>query len=389
MGIIGVMTTARPRSRAPSAVLLVGGSVIILLLSTLFWAPTIETADVVLFGVALTYFLVLGTLILSRVPGNRIGWLFSLIALSIASSGLLEALGELGFRTASTIAGGLWLLWIGLAPLLLFWFPTGRAPTGRWLWVERLLIAMIAVNTLTAIFTENLCQEGDAGECLVWVDNPIGIPGVPHPEYSAGLGVALLGGLVISVAAMVWRYRISGRAERLQLKWFLLATSLFIASIVAETAYEGLGLVTPIWVGVLNAVGILSIPVAATIAILRYRLYEIDRIISRTVTYALVAGLLAAVVAAVAALAGSQFQEPLVVATTTLGVAAVFNPLRRRVQRLVDHRFNRTRFDAERVISRFTDSLRDEIDPDAVISGWRTVVADTMQPSTVGVWTRL
>lgn len=387
-GIIWAMTVVRTPSRAPMMVLILGGILMVFLLSTLFWAPSFEGGDLVLFGVAMVYFLVLGTLILSRVPGNRIGWLFSIMALSIGLSGMLEPMGELGLITAYTVAGSLWLLWIGLSPLLLFWFPTGRAPTSRWRLVEIFLLMVVAGTVLSALFTENLCQEGDAGECLAWVDNPIGIPGIPHPEYNEVFGILLMLGLVASVAAIVWRYRISGPAERLQLKWFLLATSLFIGSIGAETAYEAFGTIAPSWVGALNAVGVLSIPVAATIAILRYRLYEIDRIISRTVTYTLVVGVLAAVVASVAALAGSQFQEPVVVAATTLGVAAFFNPLRRRIQKMVEHRFNRSRYDAERVISEFTDSLRERVDVVDVLEGWREVVSRTMQPSAVGVWVR-
>lgn len=386
---IGGMSVVPAGRRAPQIVLVLGGLLVIALVSTIFWVPTLGVGDLVLFGIAMAYFLVLGVLILTRVPGNRIGWLFALIALSIGASGLLGAVGDLGNRGFSAVAGALWMFWIGLGPLLLLWFPTGRPPTRRWRVVEFLVYTAIATAVLTAVFAESLCQEGEAGQCLEWVDNPIGIAGVPHPEYSEPIGVMLIAGMAASVAAIFWRYRSAGATERLQLKWFLLAASLFFGSILFEIVYEsGFGVEAPDWVGVVNAAGILAIPIAATIAILRYRLFEIDRIISRTVSYALVVGLLAAAVAAVAAVAGSRFDEPWVVAATTLGVAALFNPVRGRVHVWVDRRFNRSRYDAERVMEGFVTTLRGEVQESALVEGWVGVVSETMQPSAHGVWVR-
>jgi hypothetical protein len=139
---------------------------------------------------------------------------------------------------------------------------------------------------------------------------------------------------------------------------------------------------------ILLPVAIVGIAVAISVALLRYRLYDIDRVVSRTATYALVVGVLAGAVALVAAVVGTRFTDPLVVAATTLGVAALFNPIRRRVQRLVDRRFNRSRYDQERVMVEFTSTLRDLVDPDEVVAGWLTSVAETMQPSSSGVWVR-
>jgi hypothetical protein len=137
-------------------------------------------------------------------------------------------------------------------------------------------------------------------------------------------------------------------------------------------------------------VSMLAIPIAATLAILRYRLFEIDRIISRTVSYAIVIVLLAMVYAVglTALTSLLDTNSPLAVAGSTLAAAALFNPLRRRVQRGVDHRFNRTRYDAERVMDGFTGTLRDEVDPDWVVTGWVSVVNDTMHPASAGVWVR-
>jgi hypothetical protein len=126
------------------------------------------------------------------------------------------------------------------------------------------------------------------------------------------------------------------------------------------------------------------------VAVVRYRLYEIDRLISRTLSYLIVVGVLAAVFAGIVTLTSSllQTQSDLAIAASTLAVAALFNPLRRRVQAVVDRRFNRSSYDAERVIGAISDSLPDEVDPDRVISGWRSVVIETMKPATSGVWVR-
>ncbi len=133
-----------------------------------------------------------------------------------------------------------------------------------------------------------------------------------------------------------------------------------------------------------------AIPIAIGIAVLRYRLYEIDRLLSRTVSYLLVVGVLAAVFFGVVAVAGSLFQtdSDLAVAGSTLAVAALFNPVRKRVQGWVDRRFNRSRYDAQKVMDRFAGSLRDQVDSHEVVDGWVGVVAQTMQPESVSVWVR-
>ena len=131
-----------------------------------------------------------------------------------------------------------------------------------------------------------------------------------------------------------------------------------------------------------------GIAIGVGLAIARYRLFDVDRFVARTVTYSLVVGLLVGAVALAAGLVGTMFDSPLVVAATTLGVAAVFNPLRRRVQAVVDRRFNRSRYDAERVMDEFAGTLRARTDPVGVVDGWMGVISETMQPAAIGVWTR-
>jgi hypothetical protein len=343
--------------------------------------------------IMMVLFLALGPLILWKADGNRVGWAFSAIGLGLLLAALSASLAELGMIAFSAIGGAFWLGWIVALGTLVLWFPTGEVPSRRWLWLQWLGFLLVALTVLTYTFTEQICVDG-AGTCLEWVDNPIGISGVPNPEYG-WLAGPLFGLYPFFMGAALWslfmRYRNAGTVERLQLKYFLLACLSFVAALSTEFLFEALGypeapLVVDVWIDV----SLISIPVAATLAILRYRLYDIDRIISRTLSYAIVVALLAAVFAGVVTLAGSllQTESDLAVAGSTLAVAALFNPLRRRVQTMVDHRFNRSRYDAERVMDGFTGHLRDEVDPERVVRGLVSVVEETMHPSSAGVWVR-
>jgi len=158
---------------------------------------------------------------------------------------------------------------------------------------------------------------------------------------------------------------------------------LLLVSVLPVDAFEGAN----------NVAGIVMLvggPIAIGLAVLRYRLYEIDRIISRTVSYAVVVGLLGLVFFGVVTLLTSLLpaESDLVVAGSTLAVAALFNPVRRRVHAWVDRRFNRSRYDAQKVMDDFAGSLRDRVDPDGVVEGWVGAVSETMQPTTVAVWVR-
>ena len=186
-------------------------------------------------------------------------------------------------------------------------------------------------------------------------------------------------------ASLLIRWRASRGLERLQIKWLAIAASL----VVLALAVAGFN-TQALWEIVLVAAALSLIPVAIGIAILRYRLFEIDRIISRTVSYGLVVGMLGLVALGLVTLLTGFLpsDDPLVVAVATLAVAALFNPLRKRVQLLVDRRFNRARYDSQRVIDDFAETLRDETDPDEVVDGWVGVVEDTVQPTTVGVWVK-
>jgi len=204
--------------------------------------------------------------------------------------------------------------------------------------------------------------------------------------------VAIFLGAAIS---LVMKRRHTTGAERAQLTWVVFALVLLVVTVCLTFVYVfgsiALGRGDPgdsAWAPAFLVM--LLFPVSFGIAVLRYRLYEIDRIVSRTVTYLLVVGLLAAVFFGVVTLITSALpaESDLAVAASTLAVAALFNPVRGRVQGWIDRRFNRARYDAQNVMDAFADSLRDRVDATQLSDGWRDVVADTMQPETIGVWVR-
>lgn len=345
-------------------------------------------------------FIVSGAVIASRQPGNIIGWLLIVPGLSAALAELannwLFALDPAGVTATPAVwlaiwyANWAWVLLIFPVFHLLLVFPDGRLLSPRWRWVVALEIAMVAVMVGGASMADRLSLIGD-DDVIVWsIDNPIGF--IPDRLFGEVFGVvwsiALLTLTVAGVIAFVRRYRRGSGLERQQLKWPLYAIALFGigygATAVAGGTWTGSG-----W-DALFALSLTAIPVSVAIAVLRYRLYELDRIVSRTVTYAVVAAFLVLVYGLIVLVLGSLLGRgnPLAVAAATLGAAALFNPVRRGVRGWVDRRFNRSRYDAERVIEGFIATLRSGVDPDHLIEGWIGVAAETMEPSSVGAWVR-
>jgi hypothetical protein len=291
---------------------------------------------------------VVGLLLCLR-SGVAMGWLF------------LGAQGLMGLSLAfNTLSFGLLLL---LAAVLLL-FPSGRLPSPRWIWA---VVVLGLAGSSWMLF-----------DVLALVENE----NVAWTVYFVSSTVVL----VASAVRVINDYRKAVGQTRQQLKW--LAWVLAVGGILLLSSALGVGLLSQFnqLAGVVLFVGG---PVAIGFAVARYRLYEIDRIISRTVTYAVVVGLLVGAVAVVAALVGTRFESPLVVAGTTLAVAAAFNPLRSRVQRSVDRRFNRATYDRQRVANEFMATLQVEVEISDLVEGWVGVVSETMQPREVGVWTRV
>jgi hypothetical protein len=341
---------------------------------------------------AFAAFMGVGALVVANRPGNAIGWVLAAIALLAVTGALAEEYAAYSVRARpGVVPGGVLAGWYGgwswyptVALVLVFTpllFPDGRPPSPPWRLVAWLTGAVTTLVAALAAVQPTI--ELDDSHV---VDNPIGVAGIGGPEDTL-LSVALGLLAVAAMVSLVVRFRRSRGEERLQLKWFTYAGALLPVVLVGDFLPAAAG-------DVLFAVGISLLPVAAGIAILRYRLYEIDRLINRTLVYGLVTVLLAGVYAGLV-LVGGQLSGGVAdgtpswaVAGATLAVAALFQPARRRVQRLVDRRFNRARYDATRTVESFSARLRDEVDLDTLSAELLAVVDQTVQPTRVALWLR-
>ncbi len=338
-------------------------------------------------------FTALGSVIATRQPGNRISWILFVVGFSI----LLDLVAQ-SVITSQPASPSFWdylalavanVAWVGIffpIFLLLYLFPTGKFLTPRWRWAWWLATFMVIFFVFISFFIEEWSHPDET-----WaITNPIGFIPVDFFEgpvstvWIIGLLALVLGGL----ASLVVRYRRSSMIERIQIKWFLYAAVVFAAGYAAAAIFQ-------IWasgffLSVLFIILLAMIPVSITVAITRYRLFEIDRIISRTAAYTVVAAVLALVFIASVTLTQQLLpvESQFGVVVSTLVVAALFNPLRLRVQTAVDRRFNRSRYDAQQVVAEFSNRLSNQTDMDQLAEDLAVVVTETMQPSSVGVWVR-
>jgi hypothetical protein len=332
---------------------------------------------------------VLGGFLVAKRAGNALGWLF--LAQGLGASMLFA-----GNRLPATIPGGVWLailsLWglaaaLGLMPLVLLLFPDGRLPSRRWRPLVWTGVAGVAGFALTHTFMP-FEQAGVAGP----YENPLAVPALAAVLEGLFLlaGFLMLATLLGGVAALVVRFRRARGAERQQIKWVVLAG--FWGVLVYLSGDLTIRLPGISW-DLIMALAVFPLPVAIGVAVTRYRLYEIDRVISRTLSYALVTGVLVGLyVGGVFVLsplvAGFGGGSELAVAGSTLAVAAAFGPVRRRVQDAVDRRFNRARYDAQRTVDVFRDRLRSEVDLDHLQRELVAVVDGAVAPERVSLWLR-
>jgi hypothetical protein len=354
--------------------------------------------------VTTVFFSTVGALIASRRPENPVGWLLCLYGLVITISHFIAqyAIYALLAQPNSLPAGEalVWIVsWIlpiiiGLQVFYILLFPNGRLPSRRWRPLAWLTVAFILVGVISFAFSPGALM-GVLGP----IENPLGIEGFSNVYYKAILfTIAPL--LTAAVALSVFmRLRRAVGVERQQIKWFAYAAA---ANISASTlAYIIPGVIdTPLWferVGfVLNIVSIPAIPIAIGIAILRYRLYDIDIIINRTLVYGSLTAMLALVYfggvtvtqALLSTLTGQEKLPQLVIVASTLLIAALFTPLRRRIQSFIDKRFYRRKYDARKTLEAFSAQLRDESDLDALSNDLVGMVRETMQPAHVSLWLR-
>ncbi len=369
-----------------------------------------EGLSEVAFGVLLLIFPLTGLLILRRQPRNTIGWLLqaigvvwglSAVADTYASYGLLVRPGSVpGPDVAAALFAGAWAPGIGLmGTFLLLVYPNGHLPSPRWRLVAWLsALAIVVVPVVIALMPGPL----DAGPDPT-LQNPLGLESArPVLIVLFSLSLPLLPACIVaSAVALVRRFRRSAGVERLQLKWLATAgtvvAAMYLTTMVASlaTGITG-GAPDAQWLTVLQHVAIPSfvlLPVSIGIAVLRYRLYDIDLVINRALVYggltATLAGTyLASVLLLQLVLSPLTDQSDLAVAASTLGVAALFRPARARIQGAVDRRFYRRRYDAARTLESFTGRLRQEVDLESVSGDLRSVVRDTVQPAHVSLWVR-
>ncbi len=364
------------------------------------WSSSGPVPDV-LFGLTLLSFPVVGLLLTTRRSENAIGWLLLVIGVcwgvaistSYSDYGLVQRPGSLPLASyVAAIGSGFWLPAIGTSGIfLILLFPDGTLLTPRWRWVAWMGACVIVLGTVALAITPGPMKE--AG--YPTTQNPIGISalggviGASHP-----LVVVLPAMIVLAAASLVLRYRRSQGIAREQIKWLAAAAAIVAAAYaVAEPLTAILApshAHTSTTIGLLQDIALGSfslVPIAIGVAVLRYRLYDIDRLISRTLAYALGSALLGGIFLGSVVLTTDvlPFSSPVGVATSTLATAGLFNPLRRRVQHLVDRRFNRARYDADAVVVAFTARLQDAVDIET-ISGMLLAAVDTIQPSHAGLW---
>jgi hypothetical protein len=341
-----------------------------------------------------------GAVLAGRRPRHPVGWLLLGLGLSMigvgvaqqyASYGLLTGAGRLpGDRVSALLSDTGWILWPAFVGLVLLLTPTGSPPSPRWRWwVWVTGAAPVAVLVAEAV----LPSEFDPP--FQDVTSPLIIPALASGPAGAAVQVVNWGSLLlvqlsilVAAASLVVRFRRARGVERLQLRWVALAAALSgvaAAAVVAGTLTN----VEALWTWA-TTLYVMLLPLAIAAAVLRYRLYDLDRIVSRTVAWAALTVLLGAGYAVVVLGLGRLLPEgsSLAVAAATLAVAAAFRPARRRVQQLVDRRFNRRRYDAARTIAAFSARLRDQVDLDTLSAELVTVTDQTMQPTTVSLWLR-
>jgi hypothetical protein len=342
-----------------------------------------------------TLFTALGSLILTRQPGNRIAWIFYFVGAGavLESAALLLLSSEPDPPNVWHLLAAMWVsswfFYFAIALLLLlFLFPTGRFLTRRWSWAGWLAAVTVADLSIATVFATELGPpEGD------WtITNPIGFIPAPFEQddslFPVVLGIGLIALMLGGVVALVVRYRGSSPLVRTQIKWVVYALMVFVIVFASRLFVEQ-------WrdnlaSNLIFSLSLTLIPVSITVAIIRYRLYEINRLISRTLAYLLVVGLLAATYFGTVTFITTRLSAPnaVAVAGSTLLVAALFNPLRKRIQTAVDRRFNRSSYQAQQVAEQFGAQLQESLTIEEITDAWIQTVDQALEPEVTAVWLR-
>jgi hypothetical protein len=342
-------------------------------------------------------FAVVGFVVAVRRPGNPIGWLSMAVAACFmlsTDSGFYAVLvyrqgHHLPLGPVALVLYEFWFPAIAALTLVILLFPDGWLPPGFWRWTAWatcavLIVFMIALTVATVTVIDGHRVHLDAFDGLAAIDNPTGWFAVAQRIFV----LFSLAVLLCSVARQLLNWRRSSGERRQQLKWLASGLVVGVSGLIVSLLTGGSTAPGELLVSNIAMVGIAALPVSIGLAILKYRLYDIDRLISRTVGYAIVTGLLVGVYAGLVLLATQvlSISSPVSVAAATLAAAALFSPLRRRVQRVVDRRFNRARYDADRTVAAFAARLQDAVDLDTVRADLAAVVHRSLEPAHVSVW---
>jgi hypothetical protein len=352
------------------------------------WRP--DTVPQVL---ALVSAATVGAVLASRRPRHPVGWLLLALGLLLVADGVASGYAGYGLlaRPGALPAADYVAVYLGRGSIplatclgfMLLLTPTGSLPSPRWRWLARVAAAapLLALASLVPQPLEEPFQS---------VANPLAMPSLAAPQLVVAVVtiVAALLPIVVGAWSLAVRLRRARGVERQQLRWLALAAALVAMGVLAIAGLAVAGIEAPL--GWLFGGCVALLPLAAGASVLRYRLYDLDRIISRTLAYGLLTVLLGSAYAGVVLGLGRLLPQDssLVVAGATLAVAAAFQPARRRVQRAVDRRFNRRRYDAAQTVQAFSGRLREQLDLDTLTAELLAVVDQTMQPTQVWLWLR-
>jgi hypothetical protein len=364
--------------------------------------PGVQIASAALLSLAMVVFAIVAALIVARYPRNTIGWLLMVpVGMVLVVGPLQEYLERLAPSAPTSTLPLLLLVWFsGWSWLLLIFpllhipllFPNGQPPTPRWRWVRVAAIGWTGLFVLIATFAQSINANTTPNLVL---DNPIGVLGEETVQLLVNVWLAgMLVLIVLCVAALFIRYRRANETERKQIKWLLYACALFLVMFVSGTVSglpDSTGFAGFAWQMCFN-LSLAALPAAIGIAILKYRLYDIDVIIRRTLIYSVLTALLALVYlgsivvlqALLRPVVGTETELATVVSTLT--IAALFHPLRRRIQNGIDRRFYRRKYDAAKTLDAFSARLRDETDLNQLSEDMLHVVQETLQPAHINLW---
>ena len=376
-------------ARAVALVAVAAGAVAALV--SLVSATSTSLIAVMFIGVVAAY-AVVGVLIIERRPGNRVGPVVLVMAVLLSGYLIADAyVRQPGPPPGAAVAAALVMcmdgIFFALISALFLYFPDGHLPSSRWRVVIRLDVICAVVVTIGVGLTPGRIAYYPT------IENPFGIDGFPGTALTAPFYLGLIALVVLSALSLVGRWRRGGTTERAQLKWVVAGAAVLALAMGAYAVLFGPGQYNDL-ADLAVGFGLALFPVGIGIAILRYRLYEIDRLVSRTLAYAALTAVLAAIyvvgfVAIQAALAPfTNGGGPIAVAASTLAVFALFQPLRGRLKGAMDRRFNRSRYDGQQIVAAFAARLRDEVDLNRLDGELLTVVERTVAPSHSQVWLR-